>query len=238
MLSLFSCSDAGEKLPTSWSPDMSFRMFYYGGMTPESWSFYVSKDSCLYERHEGSLEKRYAFQLSENELNELLTIFNEQKLTQIKTEDLSDIVYDKATNGFALKVGENEYEISPGATIEIKEKWIPNYRAIYDSAYSILMQKVNALRVPITFKLDSSLKLEGKNFYITVEYTDQYFNSKALEIPDTKTFMILPGEYYIQMHETENLNGNTRYVASFMGKLNTSDSIVSISLEGDKLIVH
>jgi hypothetical protein len=90
--------------PEVWTADMTLSVYYYGGMTPESWSVKITNSTCVYEKNDGMNKRRYDFYPTKQELKDLIKVLKDNHLTKIKTHVSHDITFDKPTvEGYVMR---------------------------------------------------------------------------------------------------------------------------------------
>lgn len=239
--SFFSCGSMTEdfKWPEEWPSDMSLSMYYYGGMTPESWKMLITKDSCVYEKNYGQRKQKYTFRIEQKELNGLMNVLKENNITKMKMKE-HGVIHDKATSGFTFKYGEKEYRISPGATESLEEKWWPNFRAINDAAEKIFWDRLNTQKKDFIIQIDPSVQKSGKRIAIIFDFSEISFDYPKDSIPSEVKVNLLPGEYEVQIHLlNEGKYGSDMYFASWMQTLNTAEKKGAVlKLVDGKLVVE
>jgi hypothetical protein len=127
-------------LPTTWTKDFSISLYTGGGMLNESLTIDFNYDSCKYVEKKGDEKNIVAFQLNENQKNELLEKMKSFHADEIHSRKTEGITYDKESNDICFH-NKTEFCISDGAASDIEEKDIANYSGIYQYLLNFAKQK-------------------------------------------------------------------------------------------------
>jgi len=146
-----------------------------GGVTPNSETIYLSKDSCSLLVKKLGYKNVLTFQLTTKQLNELDSVLNVNQFDKIKT--ITEKVYDRGGTKIIVNKGNEKIEVSNASMSFVQKGFIANYKAIENKILDLTYTEINKQKVTVAIKLDGSItKLKGD--VLVFVNGKEYYNEK------------------------------------------------------------
>ena len=124
-----------------WLRNMEVTIYHGGGMVPESFTVMINRSSCSYIHWQQPKTDTLSFICSQEELDNLLIMFNTKDFTNITSGESVGIVYDRPTTSIEFRYGDNLHKVSVGATEEIKKGRVTDFNELWSYIIQLAMRK-------------------------------------------------------------------------------------------------
>lgn len=131
-----------DGLPATRTNDFSLNYDVDGGMRYYSENLLISKDSCIYDKNNGSKKIKNKFSLSKPEMDALYDMLKQNKFGKIEFRTEEE-VYDRG--GISIRTswdkGKKELDVSNAQRSFVKDKWSKEWQAICSNLTALVQKK-------------------------------------------------------------------------------------------------